>query len=359
MNLHRLLAAAVAVVCGIAMMFTAGCGSGPGGGRTLTVYSASGLADWYQPQFEKFTRETGIAITLFEAGSGELVSRVNSRAVWERLDGDEPVPPADLLVTLPPFIQKAAKAGVLQPVGVDTAGISSAVTDPGGLFVPIVDTALCFIVNPAANPQPATWDDLVRPGLKGKLQYSTPGEAGDGTALLLLLQHLMGRPAALDYLARLHANSVGPSPSTSALQPKVDSGEILVANGDVQMNLAAINNRGSKFTIFFPAAADTTRTTVSLPYIAAVPAATQAPEEAKRLLEFLLSEQAQRDVVTQAYGLPVRESVIRESEDSSTDAQGMTPHGLLDGVTLWTPDWDAVLAELSSDLDAYKRATSG
>ena len=165
MSIARRLTALLA-----ATLLVAGCVSGRDGSPTLTVYSANGLGAWYSQQFEKFTEQTGIKVTLFEAGSGEVVSRVNSKAVWDRLDGDRPVPPADLLVTPPPFIQRAARAGILQPGGADTAGISSPLVDPGGLFVPIVGTALCFIANPAATPMPVSWDDLLRPDLKGKLQ---------------------------------------------------------------------------------------------------------------------------------------------------------------------------------------------
>lgn len=341
----RRLAALIAVV----VLALSGCA----GGRdtpTLTVYSVSGLGGWYAREFEKFTAETGIKVTVFEAGSGELVSRVNSRAVWEQVDGAESVPPADLLITLPPFIQRAAKAGLLQPSGVDTSGISTPVVDPGGLYVPIVRTALCFIANPAADPRPVTFDDLLRPELKGRLQYSTPGEAGDGTAMLILLQHLMGQRGALDYLRRLQANNVGPSSSTGALQPKVDSGELMVANGDLQMNLASIKNDGAKFRIFFPAMPDNTRTTVALPYVAGVTAETQRPEEAKKLLSLLLSDDAQRSVAADFSGIPVRDAIAREASPESVA-------GYLQGVTLWVPDWNAVLANLDGDIAAYKQAT--
>nr|MCW1956955.1 extracellular solute-binding protein [Mycobacterium sp.] len=252
---------ALLAVLGLIVALT-GCGGGGKSGEspTLTVYSANGLGAWYEAQFAKFSEETGIKVNLFEAGSGELVSRLNSGAVWERLNNDgKSIPPADLLVTLPPFIQKADSAGLLQPSGADADGIPAELVGPGGNYVPIVKTALCFIANPAAEPTPVTWQDLLDPRFKGKLQYSTPGEAGDGTAVLLLLQHLMGKQGALDYLAKLQANNVGPAASTSSLQPKVNSGELLVANGDVQMNLASINNDGSKFDIFFPAMPDNSR----------------------------------------------------------------------------------------------------
>ena len=175
--------------------------------------------------------------------------------------------------------------------------------------MPIVNNALSFIANPSANPQPKTWDDLLAPQYKGKLQYSTPGQAGDGTAVLILLQHLRGKQGALDYLTKLQANNVGPSSSTGKLQPKVSNGELLVANGDVQMNLGSIKDDGSKFNIFIPAGPDGKRTTISLPYVAAV--AKGAPHEAsaKKLLEFLLSDDVQKTVEPDALGIPVRDQI--------------------------------------------------
>ena len=338
-------------------VLTAGCGgtttSGTGGsssvgaspdGGMLTVYSAGGLGAWFTKQFEVFTQDTGIKVALVEAGSGEMVARADS----ERSD-----PQADLLVVLPPFIQKAAKAGLLQPSGVDAAGITSQLIGPGSIYVPIVNNALSFIANPEADPQPVGWDDLLKPQFKGKLQYSTPGEAGDGTAVLLLLQHLMGKPAALDYLANLQANNVGPSSSTSALQPKVDRGELLVANGDLQMNLASIKNDGSKFNIFFPSMPDNTRTTIAVPYVAGVTAASRRSEQAKKLLAFLLSEPVQKSVYTEAFGIPVLDAV---ADQVSGEAGAMTPTGLLKDVKVWEPDWTAVLGEFDYDIAAYQKA---
>lgn len=352
MNARRLCASLLAVIVVIA----AACAcSAPR--TTLTVYSPSGLGSWYKARFDEFTSQTGIGVTLFEAGSGEVVSRVNSPEVWRQLDTEGSVPPADLLVTLPPFIQKAAKAGLLQPSGADATGIPPSEVGADGVFVPIARTALCFIANPGADPAPATWNDLLRPDLKGKLQYSTPGEAGDGTAMLILLQHLMGKPAALDFFAKLQTNNVGPAKSTGKLQPKVDSGELLVANGDVQMNLASIANDGSKFGIFFPAMPDNSRTTISLFYGAGVTAQSRQPEAAKKLLAFLLSDAAQRSVFTEAFGIPVRDTVTAQM--IAENAGRVTPTSLLEDVTLWAPDWNVVLAELDADIEAYTKATAG
>lgn len=342
----------VLLIMGLVMsILIPACGTGKPSDTAITVYSATGLSAWYKVQFEKFTRDTGVKVTLFEAGSGEVVSRVNSGAVWERVNSDQSVPPADLLVTIPPFIQKAEKAGLLQPGGADTTGIPSEQVGPEGKYVPIANTALCFIANPAANPPPLSWQDLLSSQFKGKLQYSSPGETGDGTALLILLKHLMGREGALDYLSKLGRNNVGPASSTASLMPKVNSGVLLIANGDVQMNVASIKNDGSKFTAFFPAMPDGVRTTVALPYTAGVTAGSQRPDDARKLLAFLLSEEAQTSLASDAFGIPVR-----LSDQTAGRSAVLPPAGVLNGVQLWTPDWNTVSAELDGDLAAYRNA---
>ncbi|GLP78065.1 putative ABC transporter, periplasmic protein [Mycobacterium antarcticum] len=346
MKRSKSLAALSTAVLALALTACGGTGSsGSGSGETVTVYSADGLATWYKTQFDAFTKSTGINVNLVEAGSGEVVSRVEK---------EQSNPQADLLVTLPPFIQKADQSGLLQSGGVDTSGIAAQQVGPGGNYVPIVDNALSFIANPGANPQPTTWDDLLAPEYKGKLQYSTPGQAGDGTAVLVLLQHLMGKPAALDYLGKLQANNVGPSSSTGKLQPKVSNGELLVANGDVQMNLGSIKDDGSKFSVFIPATADGTKTTVSLPYVGGVTKGAPHADGAKKLLAFLVSEDVQKTVAPEALGIPVLESLA----GSSGEAAGPnTPAGVLTGVDVWVPDWNAVLKDLDADLAAYQKVT--
>ena len=340
-----LLRAGLAALLALTMAACGGTGSsGSGGGETITVYSADGLATWYEGRFKQFTDDTGINVNIVEAGSGEVVSRVEK---------EQSNPQADLLVTLPPFIQKANESNLLQPSGVDASGIPSDQVGPDASYVPIVNNALSFIANPGANPQPATWDDLLKPEFKGKLQYSTPGQAGDGTAVLILLQQLMGKPGALDYLTKLQANNVGPSSSTGKLQPKVSNGELLVANGDVQMNLGSIKDDGSKFTIFIPADASGKKTTVSLPYVAGVTKGAPHADGAKKLLAYLISEDAQKTVGPEALGIPVLTSLT----ESAGSAEPNTPAAVLDGVDVMVPDWNSVLADLDADLAAYQKAT--
>lgn len=320
-----------------------GCG-GTGGGtgpNSVTVYSADGLGSWYETQFEKFTQSTGISVNLVEAGSAEVVSRVAK---------EKANPQADLLVTLPPFIQKAARSDLLVGAGVDVSAVAENNRDTDGRYVAIVDNYLTFIANPAAELKDARWSDFLSPRFKGKLQYSTPGQAGDGTAMLVLLRHLMGEQGAVDYLRKLQHNNVGPSSSTGKLQPKVSNAELWVANGDVQMNLASIREDRSNFSVFIPATDDGSRSTVSLPYVAGITRGAPRLENAKKLLDYLLSVGVQQTVSGEALGMPVRADVRPETGPN-------TPAEVLEGVNIWHPDWNQVLDTLDASFIAYQKAT--
>src|ERR1700744_5579699 len=75
----------------------------------VTIYAADGLHDgkgsWFETQFDAFTRATGVKVQYVEAGSGGVV---------ERIAKEKAKPQPGVLVTLPPFIQRAEAEGLLQ-----------------------------------------------------------------------------------------------------------------------------------------------------------------------------------------------------------------------------------------------------
>lgn len=351
MTIRRLAGALVAVsVAGV----LAACGSTDSGssstsnstaagtGGEVTVYSADGLADWYKPQFAAFTQSTGIKVNYVEAGSGEVVSRIEK---------EKSNPQADVLVTLPPFIQQADKDGMLGDLGVDTTPIAATDKATDNHWTAVVNNYSCFIVNNKVTA-PKTWDDLLSAVYKGKLQYSTPGQAGDGTAVLVLLQHEMGKDAALAYLKKLQANNVGPSSSTGKLQPKVSSGSLTLANGDLQMNLTSISTDKSAFKVFFPSDGTKQPETLALPYDMGLTANAPHADNGKKLMTFLLSPDAQKAASSVAFGIPVRSDV------TPTDPNFAAVQAAIKGVSIYHPDWDTVLAGLDSDVTAYTNATA-
>jgi 2-aminoethylphosphonate transport system substrate-binding protein len=315
---------------------------------TVTIYSADGLHDgnpnWYQTQFDAFTKATGIKVQYIEAGSGGVV---------ERIAKEKSNPQADVLVTLPPFIQKAAADGLLQsyvPAGADQ--IPADGKDKDGKFVVLANNYMDFIYNASAVKQPPkNFEDLLQPIYKGKIQYSTPGQAGDGTAVMIEVFHAFGdKEKGLDFLKRLQVNNVGPSASTGKLTALVNKGELFVANGDLQMNIDQMKTNPN-IQIFWPAGPDGSRSTFALPYYIGLVAGGPNQDAGKKLIDFLLSKEAQSTLTSLADGLPVRTDV------TPTDENFAKIHKMMEGVAIWSPDWAQVFKDLQSDVAKWHEAT--
>ncbi|MEU6487961.1 2-aminoethylphosphonate ABC transporter substrate-binding protein [Streptomyces sp. NPDC046887] len=317
--------------------------------RTVTVYSADGLKGekgdgWYDRVFADFEKKTGIKVEYVEGGSGEMVQR----AVRERRNTQ-----ADVLVTLPPFIQQAGSKGLLQPYEPQGAEkVAAADKAPDGSWTAVVKNYFGFVRNGKELPEPpTTWEDLLDPKFKDRLQYSTPGVAGDGTAVVVKALHdFGGREQAMAYLKKLQANNVGPSSSTSKLAPKVDKGELLVANGDVQMNHAQARSMPN-LDIWFPAREGGRPTTFALPYAAALVKDAPHTANGKKLLDFMLTEQAQRQTTEIGGGFPAREDTVPTGPEAEALAK------LMRGVEIFTPDWADIEKNLTAYVDDWKAAT--
>lgn len=317
--------------------------------KSVTVYSADGLKGengdgWYDRVFKDFEQQTGIKVKYVEGGSGEMVQR----AVREKSN-----PQADVLVTLPPFIQQADGKGLLQkyaPKGSEQ--VSGADKAADGTWTAVVNNYFGFVYNKKELTQPPkTWQELLDGKYKNKLQYSTPGVAGDGTAVLIKAVHdFGGKQPALDYLGKLQANNVGPSASTGKLAPKVDKGELLVANGDVQMNYAQSKTMPN-LGIWFPAGQDGKPTTFALPYAAGLVSKAPHSENGRKLLDFMLGRAAQQQVSEIGGGFSARTDV------KATDANAIALAKLMDGVQIFEPDWADIDKNLTTYVDDWKSAT--
>ncbi|MEU5215792.1 2-aminoethylphosphonate ABC transporter substrate-binding protein [Streptomyces sp. NPDC020807] len=317
--------------------------------KVVTVYSADGLKGekgdgWYDTVFADFEKETGIKVEYVEGGSGEMVQR----ALREKTNTQ-----ADVLVTLPPFIQQADSKGLLQayaPRGADQVAGGDKASD--GKWTSVVNNYFGFVHNKKELPSaPKSWEELLDATYKNRIQYSTPGVAGDGTAVLIKAMHdFGGQETALAYLKKLQANNVGPSSSTSKLAPKVDKGELLVANGDVQMNYAQARSMPN-LGIWFPAKGAGKPTTFALPYAAGLVDKAPHGENGKKLLDYLLSEKAQREVSAIGGGFPARKDV------KPTDANAIALARLMEGVEVFQPDWADIDKNLTTYVDAWKSAT--
>jgi 2-aminoethylphosphonate transport system substrate-binding protein len=287
----------------------------------VTVYSIDGLHDgdksWYQAQFNAFTKTTGITVRYVEGGGGVVV---------ERLLKERTNPQADVLVTAPPFIQRAAAEKLLASFKSDAAAQIPGATD---FYAPLVKNYLSFIYNgKLLKTAPASWQDLLDSRFKNKLQYSTPGQAADGTAVMLQVFHSFGgKDNGFEYLGKLQANNVGPSASTGKLTALVNKGELYIANGDLQMNLAQMA-RNPNVKIFWPADTKGERSALAIPYVVGLVKGAPESENGQKLINFLLSKEAQTSVSALSWGMPVRSDVTPD------DANYKTAKATLEGNTI-------------------------
>ena len=157
--------------------------------------------------------------------------------------------------------------------------------------MPLVNNYMNFIYNASVlKDAPKTYDDLLDPKFKGKIQYSTPGQAGDGTAVMLQVIHAFGgKDAGFDFFKKLQDNNVGPSASTGKLTALVNKGELYVANGDLQMNMSQMADNPN-IRVFWPAGPNGERSTFALPYYVGLVTGAPDGENGKKLIDFLLSQ---------------------------------------------------------------------
>ena len=94
------------------------------------------------------------------------------------------------------------------------------------------------------------------------------------------------------------------------------------------------------------------KTAFALPYYIALVNGGPDTENGKKLIDFLLSEAAQKEVSSVAQGFPVR-SDIKPDDDNFKKLNAM-----LEGVEIWSPDWAKVLDSLKDDVAAYNQAIS-
>lgn len=343
------VAAILTALCLGAGLSACGGTSGDSDAKELTVYSADGLRfqtgdGFFDKVFADFERETGIKIKYVEGGSGEMVGR---------LSREKSNVQADVIIVLPPFIQQADSRGLLQryvPAGADKVAADD--KDPNGMWTSVVKNYFCFIYNTdELDAPPKTWEELLDPKFKEKFQYSTPGVAGDGTAVVLKAMHdFGGLEPAMDYLEDLQKNNVGPSSSTGALIPKVAKGELLVSNGDVQMSYANAKSMPNQ-AISFIGAEGKAPTTFSLPYAAGLVRNAPHKANAKRFLDALLTVESQKKIPLSGGGVPARADVPAEGPNAAEIEAAM------EGVEVFTPDWPKVNDELDTYLDAWREAT--
>ncbi|MDB5837203.1 MAG: 2-aminoethylphosphonate transporter substrate-binding protein [Caballeronia sp.] len=312
----------------------------------VVLYSADGLENLYKDVLPAFEKKEGVKVNIVIAGSGEVVNRATV---------EKDSPKADVLVTLPPFIQQASQGGLLQPYqSVNYANVPAIAKAPDGAWATFVNNYFSFAINPEiTKTAPKTFADLLHPDFSGKVAYSNPATAGDGMAVIILTSALMGEDKAFGYLKDLEKSAKFHTKGTGYLDVLLSRNEIAFANGDLQMDLDDATNGGlSLKPIFLSAKPGEAPTTFQLPYAIGLIKGGPNQAEGKKLVDYLMSKEVQAKV-PDIYGIPGRTDVPLAGKNGETVKQAIA------GVKLIPVDWNQVMEKKAAWTTRWKNDVIG
>ncbi len=311
----------------------------------VVLYTADGLENLYRDVLPAFEKKEGVKVNIVTAGSGEVVNRATI---------EKDAPKADVLVTLPPFIQQAGQAGLLQNYeSVNYKNVPAIAKAPDGSWATFVNNYFTFAINPEVTKnQPKTFADLLHPDFAGKVAYSNPATAGDGMAVIILTTSLMGEDKAFDYLKKLEQSAKFHTKGTGYLDVLLSRNEIALANGDLQMDLDDAANGGLSLKPIFLAHEGGQPTTFQLPYAIGLIRNGPNQAEGKKLIDYLMSTEVQSKV-TDIFGIPGRTDV------ALTGKNGEIMKKATAGVKVIPVDWNQVLAKKADWTARWKNDVIG
>lgn len=199
--------------------------------------------------FEEFEKDTGIKVEWVRLSGGEAVAR---------MDAERRNPQASIWVGGVGLDHMTAKNMGLteQYFSPNVEVIPAQFRDPEGYWVGLYVGALGFISNTERLAQlgiepPTSWNDLLRPELKGEIQVANPGTSGTAYNFVATLVQLWGEDEAFDYLREFHKNVQQYTRSGNAPNQATGLGEVAVGIGYAHDQVTVVQ-QGYPVTITFP-----------------------------------------------------------------------------------------------------------
>jgi iron(III) transport system substrate-binding protein len=261
----------------------------------LDAAKREGEVNWYTslqpPELnedlgKQFTDRTGIKVSVTRIGSERLFQRY----LQEQSSG---VNIADVLHTSDEAnfleLKRRSLLTTYRPAG--TEAFAAGDVDPDGTYVTFRKSLYAMAYNTklvSAADAPTTWSDLTDAKWKGKIVHGHPSYSGGVTTGMTALVKLLG----WDYFEALGKQDVMIVQASSDTTQTVASGERAVAMGSSEYTVNQRKAAGEPVNVIYP-----TQGAPLLVSPVGIVANSPHPNASKLLMDFLMSQQAQQQLV--------------------------------------------------------------
>jgi len=266
------------------------------GGPTLHIYTALDPSE-AELLISAFEADTKINVEYVRLGTGELLTRLKAEATRPQVS-------VWFGGSCPDFIA-GKNAGVLQAYK-SPAGwyLTEGLRDADWFWSGYSFGALGFACNTKFFDDnkisyPSSWDDLLKPELKGKISMAYPYTSGTAYTVLATIVQLMGEDKGMEYFKKLDANIHHYNDAGSACVTQAGLGEVAVGIAFIPDILAKGIAKGYPIKLTVPKEG----TGYELTCIALVKGAPE-PELGQKFIDWMLNVRAQ-NLLKQWFELPL------------------------------------------------------
>lgn len=285
----------------VALGMACGCGGRP---REVVVYTSVDQV-FSEPLFRAFEEESGIAVrAVFDT------EETKSTGVLNRLIAEAGNPQADVFWSgdpVRPFL--LVRRGLVEPyVSPQAQGLPPGLRAPDGSWTGVAARARVLLVNrtlvPAAET-PRSIRDLADPRWRGKAAIANPLFGTTTMHVAALFAHWGDEPARA-FLDGLKANEVRIASSNGEVKRLVVAAEVAFGLTDTD-DANEATKEGADVEVVYPDAEDLGA--LVMPTAVVLMANRPHPDAGKRLVDYLLSPDAERRMAETAAHMPLRAGV--------------------------------------------------